>query len=172
VPIYRLGDYIPLIDPEAYVHPDAVVIGNVEIGPEASIWPGAVLRGDMGPIVVGPSSSVQDGSVLHAAGGLPTTVGARSVVGHLAHLEGCTLEEGCLVASGATVLHQARISTGAIVGANALVLGGSVVPPGALAVGVPAVIRDGAADPRAITDAVEVYRRNGRRFRTTMRRLD
>ena len=110
--IYRLGDLVPVIDPEAYVHPDAVVIGDVTLGAEASVWPGAVLRGDYGTITVGARTSVQDGTVIHAGPGFPTLVGAGCVIGHLAHLEGCVLEDECLVGSGSVVLHHAVIGVG------------------------------------------------------------
>ena len=130
MPIYRLGDLVPEIHPEAFVHPEAVVIGDVTIGPEATVWPQAVLRGDFGRIVIGARSSVQDGTVIHAGPGLPTLVGTGCVIGHLAHLEGCTLEDDSLVGSCSVVLHWAVVSTGATVGANAVVANRSVVPPG------------------------------------------
>src|ERR1700722_11472916 len=119
MPLYQLGDLVPTVDPQAYVHPDAVVIGDVTIGSEASVWPGAVLRGDYGTITVGARTSVQDGTVIHAGPGFPTVVGAGCVDGPLAHLEGCTLEDGCLVGSGSVVLPHAVVGTGATVGANA-----------------------------------------------------
>src|SRR5450759_5263906 len=113
--IYRLGDLIPTIDPEAYVHPDAVIIGDVTLGPETTVWPCAVLRGDFGTITVGARTSIQDGTVIHAGPEFPTTVGNGCVIGHLAHLEGCTLEDDCLVGSGSVVLHHAVIGSGATV---------------------------------------------------------
>src|ERR1700735_7473 len=103
--IYQLGDLVPVIDPGAYVHPNATVIGDVTIGSESTVWPGAVLRGDYGTITVGSRTSVQDGTVIHAGPGFPTVVGDGCVIGHLAHLEGCTLEDGCLVGSGSVVPH-------------------------------------------------------------------
>src|SRR5271155_4660806 len=105
MPIYRLGNLVPTVDSQAYVHPDAVVIGGVTIGSEASVWPSAVLRGDYCTITVGARTSVQDGTVIHAGPGFPTVVGDGCVIGHLAHLEGCTLEDDCLVGSGSVVLH-------------------------------------------------------------------
>ena len=130
MPIYRLGDLVPKIHPEAYVHPDAVVIGDVTIGAESTVWPGAVLRGDYGTITVGARSSVQDGTVIHAGPGFPTIVGDGCVIGHLAHLEGCTMEDDSLVGSGSVVLHHAVVGTGATVGANAVVPNRMEVPPG------------------------------------------
>jgi carbonic anhydrase/acetyltransferase-like protein (isoleucine patch superfamily) len=112
VAIYALGDRVPRIDPTAFVHPDAVIIGDVEIGAEASVWPGAVLRGDDGAIRIGARTSIQDGSVLHCTPSLPTVVGAECVVGHIVHLEGCTIEDGALVGNGAVVLHRAVVRSG------------------------------------------------------------
>ena len=170
--IYALGDVTPNVHPDAYVHPDAVVIGDVTLGPDTTIWPSAVLRGDYVAIVVGARTSIQDGTVIHAGPGFPTTVGSGCVVGHLVHLEGCILEDECLVGSGAVVLHHARISSGAIVGAGAVVPGRMHVPPGALAIGVPAVIKLDAARPDAITIAAAEYVKNGQRYRAELRRLD
>ena len=93
MPIYELEGVAPRIDADAFVHPDAVVIGDVVIGADSSVWPGAVLRGDYGTITVGSGSSIQDGTVVHAGPGFPTTIGDGCVVGHLTHLEGCTLED-------------------------------------------------------------------------------
>jgi carbonic anhydrase/acetyltransferase-like protein (isoleucine patch superfamily) len=91
--IYSLGDQVPEIHPDAYIHPDAVIIGNVVIGAYTSVWPAAVLRGDDGFIFVGERCSVQDGAVLHTTAVFPTTVGNEVTIGHLAHLEGCTVED-------------------------------------------------------------------------------
>jgi carbonic anhydrase/acetyltransferase-like protein (isoleucine patch superfamily) len=172
VAIYALGEVAPRIDPHAFVHPAATVIGDVTLGPEATVWPSAVLRGDYGTIVVGARSSIQDGSVLHAIPTLPTTVGEECVVGHLVHLEGCTLEDGCLVGSHAVVLHNAVIGSKATVGAGAVVTGGTHVPPGALAVGVPAVVRPDRSHVDAIRIAAANYVSNGSRYRAELRRLD
>jgi carbonic anhydrase/acetyltransferase-like protein (isoleucine patch superfamily) len=172
VPIYALGDRRPTIDPTAYVHPDAVVIGDVRLGPESSIWPGAVLRGDGAPIVVGARSSIQDGSVLHVTPYHPTTVGAECVVGHLVHLEGCTIEDGSLVGSGAVVLHEAVVRAGALVGAGAVVAGGVEVPSRAMALGIPAKIRPGAVDPeRMIRPGMLSYVERAADYRDNLRRL-
>ncbi|OHV40691.1 gamma carbonic anhydrase family protein [Pseudofrankia sp. EUN1h] len=170
--IYALGDLVPDIDPSAYVHPDATVIGSVTIGPESSIWPRAVLRGDTGKIIIGARTSIQDGTVVHTTALHSTVVGDDCVVGHVAHLEGCTVENGALIGSGSIVLHNARVGTGAIVGANAVVSNNGVVPPGAMALGVPAKIREGAANPDGIAIAAEHYVENGKRFREELRRLD
>jgi carbonic anhydrase/acetyltransferase-like protein (isoleucine patch superfamily) len=171
VPVYALGDDEPDIHPDAYVHPDAVVIGRVRIGPESSIWPTAVLRGDDGDIVVGEATSIQDGTIIHTTAFQPTTVGDRCVIGHNVHLEGCIVEDGSLVGSGSTVLHRAVVRTGALVGANALVPGGMEVPTGAMALGVPAKLREGAVTPGQFEPAVVSYVERSRRFRDGLRRL-
>jgi carbonic anhydrase/acetyltransferase-like protein (isoleucine patch superfamily) len=170
--IYRINDREPRIDPEAYVHPDAVVIGDVTIGPESTIWPGAVLRGDYGSISIGARTSVQDGTVIHATADCPTIVGDDCVIGHLAHLEGCTLENGSLVGSGSVVLHRAVVSHGATVAANAVVTNNMTVPAGALAVGVPAVMKEGKSSKLAIEMASALYVSNGKRYATGLVRLD
>lgn len=170
--VYALGSLVPKIDGEAFVHPAATVIGDVTIGPDSTIWPGAVLRGDFGAIHIGSRTSIQDGSVLHAGPGFPTVVGDGCVVGHLVHLEGCILEDECLVGSGSIVLHMATVSTGATVGAGAVVLAGTRVTAGSLAVGVPASVKPGRSNLDSIRIAVEEYVQNGRRYREDLRRLD
>jgi carbonic anhydrase/acetyltransferase-like protein (isoleucine patch superfamily) len=173
MPIYALGDVEPSIHPSAYVHPDAVVIGQVTLGEEASVWPGAVLRGDQGGIVIGARTSVQDGTVVHTTPMSPTRVGADCVVGHNVHLEGCRIEDGCLIGSGAVVLAGAVVESGALVGAGALVNGGLVVPSGAMALGVPAKIRlDAVTRAHHVDPGVQVYRERARTYRDTLRRLD
>ena len=173
MPIYALGDLKPTIDPEAYVHPDAVIIGEVTLGPEASVWPGAVLRGDDGSITVGARTSVQDGTVVHTTPLWPTTIGADCVIGHNAHLEGCTVEDGALVGSGAVVLHRAVVRSEALVGANALVTNDTEVPSRAMALGVPAVIKEGRVDPDVmIRMGMEAYRARIPRYREGLTRLD
>jgi carbonic anhydrase/acetyltransferase-like protein (isoleucine patch superfamily) len=171
--LYALGDAEPAVDPTAYVHPDAVIIGDVRLGPEAAVWPGAVLRGDAAPITIGPRTSVQDGSVLHVTGVHPTTVGAECVIGHLVHLEGCTIGDGALVGSGAVVLHGAVVRSGALVGAGAVVSGGVEVPSRAMALGIPARIRPDAVDPdRMIRPGMLSYVQRGAQYRKDLRRLE
>jgi carbonic anhydrase/acetyltransferase-like protein (isoleucine patch superfamily) len=172
MPIYALGDLVPSIHPDAFVHPDAIVIGAVEIGSESSVWPGAVLRGDASRIVVGTRTSVQDGAIVHCAIRRPTLIGDECTVGHLAHLEGCTIQSGCLIGVGAIVLHRVVVHTGAIVAANAVVLDDTDVPAGALALGVPAKIREGAADPARITEGYESYVAKARHYRKALRRIE
>lgn len=172
MPVYALGDVEPRIDPSAYVHPDAVVIGHVSIGPEASVWPGAVLRGDDGLISVGARTSVQDGTIVHATSDLDTVIGERCVIGHAAHLEGCVIEDRCLVGSGSIVLHEARLMTSSLAGANAVVPNAMVVPAGAMALGVPARLREGAVAVGDFDEAADLYVERARRYRAELRRLD
>ena len=171
--IYALGDLEPKIDPTAYVHPDAVVIGDVTIEAEATIWPGAVLRGDYGQVYVGPRTSIQDGTVLHTTPRWPTVIGADCVVGHNAYLEGCTVEDHCLIASGSLVLNQVHVGKGAVVAAGAVVSERSVVEPGTIVAGVPAKPR-GSSEPfqGRIQGGVDAYVRNGARYQKELRRLD
>jgi carbonic anhydrase/acetyltransferase-like protein (isoleucine patch superfamily) len=169
--IYALGDRVPDIDPTAFVHPDAVVIGNVKIGPHSSIWPSAVLRGDGLQIVIGARTSIQDGSVIHTTTHDATTVGDDCVIGHLVHLEGCTIENAVLIGVGAVVLHRVVVHTGAVVASNAVVLNDTDVPSGAIAMGVPAKIREGAANPEAALGGSQVYMGLAEEYRTTVRRI-
>ena len=157
MPIYALGDLVPEIHPDAFVHPEAVIIGDVRIGAFSSVWPSAVLRGDDGGIVVGEGTSVQDGVIVHTWIEHPTRIGSRCVIGHLAHLEGCIVEDDCLIGSGAIVLRRAIVETKSLVGAGALVPPGKRVPSGAQAVGVPVVIKEGKADANDIADSANRY---------------
>ena len=172
MPMYELEGVAPRIHTDAFVHPDAVVIGDVVIGSESSVWAGAVLRGDFGNITVGAGSSIQDGTVIHAGPGFPTLIGDGCVVGHLTHLEGCILEDESLAGSGSVVLHWAVISRGATVGANAVVPNNMIVPPGALALGVPAKIFADRSDVPMIRLSAAEYVSNAKRYRTSLRRLD
>jgi len=173
--IYALGDLTPQIDPTAYVSPEAVVIGSVVLGPESSVWPGAVLRGDHGRIEVGARSSIQDGTVVHTTEEWPTIVGAECVVGHIVHLEGCTIGDRCLIGSGSIVMNRVRVERESIVGAAALVSEDTVVPTGHMALGVPAKLRpmpEGSSIDGWINYAVDFYVKNAAKFATELRRLD
>jgi carbonic anhydrase/acetyltransferase-like protein (isoleucine patch superfamily) len=174
VPVYALGDLVPDIHPKAWVHPDAVVIGDVVIGADASIWPTAVLRADFGRIDVGARTSVQDGTVVHTTEKWPTIIGADCVVGHNAHLEGCVVEDRCLIGSGSVVLNRARVRTGSVVGANALVPEGREVPERHLALGVPARSQpmDAATQDDWISFGVREYVGAAKRYRDELRRID
>ena len=171
MPIYALGDIEPTIHAGAFVHPEAVIIGDVHVGAGSSIWPCAVLRGDGGRIRVGERTSIQDGAVLHTTPEHPTVVGDDCTIGHIVHLEGCTIESGALVGSGSVVLHEVVVSTGAIVGANSVLLNGTFVPQGALAVGSPSVIKEGRARPDEVEHSSAVYIEKAQRYLTELRRI-
>ena len=147
MPIYALGDLVPTIDPSAFVHPDAVLIGNVIIGAESSVWPTAVLRGDHGTIKVGSRTSVQDGTIVHCTSTLDTSAVNRGAL-------------------------EALIKSGALVGAQALIPNGMVVPSGAMALGVPAKIREDAVNKELLEHAAEIYVRNTHWYNAELRRLD
>ncbi|WP_327683627.1 gamma carbonic anhydrase family protein [Kitasatospora sp. NBC_00458] len=139
--IAEVAGRVPAVDPTAFVAPNAVVVGSVTVGAGASIWYGAVLRGDAEAITVGPGSNVQDNCTLHADLGFPLVMGERISVGHNAVLHGCVIEDDVLVGMNATVLNGARIGAGSLVAAGAVVPQGMEVPPGSLVAGVPAKVR-------------------------------
>jgi carbonic anhydrase/acetyltransferase-like protein (isoleucine patch superfamily) len=173
VAVYALGSHEPSIDATAYIHPDAVVIGEVTIGAESSVWPSAVLRGDPGGIVIGARTSIQDGTVVHTTPLTPTQVGDECVIGHLVHLEGCIIGNGSLVGSGAIVLNGAVVEEEALVGAGALVPGNLTVPRRAMALGVPASLKLDAVHPEVhIRTGMLVYVERGRTYREQLRRID
>lgn len=172
MPIYSLKGHTPQIHPDAYVAPEAVIIGQVIVGAESTIWPGAVLRGDEGPIEIGERTSVQDGAVIHVTHLDPTIVGNDCTIGHLAHLEGCKIEDGGLVGTAAVVLHRAVVGSWALVAANAVVLADTQIPADALAVGVPAKIKEGASNKEDIALGVAAYVEKGKLYRTEMKKVE
>ncbi|GAB3950982.1 gamma carbonic anhydrase family protein [Streptomyces sparsus] len=139
--IAAVGGGEPQLDPEAFAAPTSVVVGDVSMAAEASVWYHSVLRADCGPIVIGARSNIQDNCTVHVDPGFPVTVGEGVSVGHNAVLHGCTVEDDVLVGMGATVLNGARIGAGSLVAAQALVPQGMRVPPGSLVAGVPAKVR-------------------------------
>lgn len=171
MPIYALGDDEPQIHPDAFIHPEAVIIGRVRIGAHTSVWPGAVIRGDDGDVIIGERTSIQDGAVLHTTSVYFTTVGDDCVIGHLVHLEGCIIESGALVGSNSVVLHQAIVRSGALVGASALVPNGMEVPSRAMALGVPAKLRPDSVPDGMIAMSAKSYVDRSARYRTAMRRI-
>lgn len=170
--VYALGDLEPSIHGDAFVHPDAVIIGSVTIGARSSIWPGAVLRGDGGEIRIGEGTSVQDNAVIHTTPMWPTVVGDGCVLGHLIHLEGCTIEDDVMIGNAAMVLHRSIVRRGAIVAANSVVLDDVEVPSGAMAAGSPAVIKLDRVKPDLIQMSARHYVERIELYRTSLRRLD
>ena len=170
--VYALGNLVPRIHPEAFIHPAATVIGDVTIGAEASVWPAAVLRGDFGRIVIGERTSVQDGTVLHTTEEWPTLIGSDCVIGHQVHMEGCAIGDGCLIGSGSVVLNRAIIESHAGVGAAALVAEGMIVASGHIALGVPARSRPAPQLAEWVREAVGLYVDMSKRYRAELRRID
>ncbi len=127
----------PQVHPSAFVHPAAVVVGDVKLGQRVSVWPGAVVRGDSAAITIGDDSNLQDGVVVHVDDGLPTTIGKRVGIGHRAIVHGCTIADDVLIGMGAILLNGVHVGTGSIVGAGAVVTEGTVIPPNSRVLGVP-----------------------------------
>jgi carbonic anhydrase/acetyltransferase-like protein (isoleucine patch superfamily) len=142
-----------------FIHPAATVVGDVRLGRNVSIWPGAVLRGDSDTITIGDDSNVQDGAIIHVDHGVPTTIGARVAIAHGAIVHGATIEDDCMIAIGAIVLNRVHVGTGSIVAAGALCPEGMRIPPNSLAMGIPArVVRETSPDERArITHTIQSY---------------
>lgn len=139
----------PTIDPTAFVHEDAVVLGRVTVAAHASVWPTAVLRADSEVVRVGAGSNVQDGAILHADPGFPAIVGERVAIGHRAIVHGATVEDDCLIGMGAIVLNGTCVGRGSLIGAGAVCKEGMVIPPGSLVLGVPGrVVRDTTPEMR------------------------
>ena len=130
----------PSVDATAVVLPGATLIGSVTLGPKASVFPGAVLRGDIERIDVGEGSNIQDGSVVHLSDDMPVRIGKYCTIGHKAMIHACTIEDGCLIGMNTTVLDGAVIGAGSIVGAHSLVTKNTQVPPNSLVMGVPAKV--------------------------------
>ncbi|MFE1599338.1 gamma carbonic anhydrase family protein [Methylobacterium sp. ID0610] len=176
MPLYTLDDHRPrLADPDrVWIAPDAHVIGQVEIGPDVSIWFAAVLRGDNEPIRLGARTNIQDGAVLHTDPGFPLDLGEGVTVGHGAIVHGCTIGANTLVGMGATILNGARIGRNCLVGANALVTEGKEFPDNSLIVGAPAKVAR-SLDDKAVESlrlSAERYVANGRRYAAGLRRID
>ena len=131
----------PVIHPNAYIAPNATVVGDVHIGAGSSVFFGSVLRGDREPITIGEDTNIQDNCVLHQEYGCPTTVGSRVTVGHGAILHGCTIGDETLIGMGAIVLNGARIGRNCLIGAGALVTQNAVIPDGSMVIGSPARVK-------------------------------
>lgn len=164
----------PKVHPNAYVAPTAVLIGDVEVGAHASIWFGAVLRGDEAAIRIGEGANVQDNAVLHCARDMPTIIEPEASVGHSAQLEGCVVEAGAVVGMGAIMLQRTRLGAGSMLAAGAVLTEGQEVPPGHMAAGVPARVKkplEGSSGNWVGTTA-QHYRDRAMRYRAHLRPLD
>jgi carbonic anhydrase/acetyltransferase-like protein (isoleucine patch superfamily) len=173
MPVYRLGEHAPQIDPGAWVADNAVLIGRVVLGPGANVWYGAVLRADNEPIVVGAGSNVQDAAVLHTDPGFPLTLGRGVSIGHQAMLHGCTVDDGALIGIQSVVLNGARIGARCLVGAGALITEGKAFEPEQLIVGAPAVVKRAlsAAQIEGLARTAAGYVERAQRYRQTAVRL-
>jgi carbonic anhydrase/acetyltransferase-like protein (isoleucine patch superfamily) len=171
--IYALDGVMPDIHPDAWIAPGAHVMGKVRIGAGASVWFGAVLRGDNEWITVGEDTNVQENSVLHTDWGYPLAIGARCTIGHKAMLHGCTIAAGSLIGMGATVLNGAQVGAGCLIGACALVTEGKVIPDGSLVMGAPGkVVRSLDDNGRArLLQSAAGYAENARRFRDGLKAM-
>ncbi len=176
MPIYSLHGVKPTLPAEGryWIAPDANLIGDVRLGEDASVWFGAVLRGDNEPIVIGARSNIQDLCILHSDMGSPLTIGQDCTVGHNVTLHGCTIGDGTLIGMGAVVLNGARIGRGSIVGARALITEGKEFPAHSLIVGGPAkAIRTLDAEATtALLGAAAHYIENWRRYAAGLKRID
>ncbi|MER3480460.1 MAG: gamma carbonic anhydrase family protein [Meiothermus sp.] len=141
MPVYRLENLEPQIHPSAFIAPSATIVGQAEIGENASVWFGAVVRSDTERVVIGRGSNVQDGAILHADPGNPCILGPNVTVGHRAVVHGATVAEGALIGIGAIVLNRAKIGKNAVIGAGAVVPPEMEIPDGMLAIGIPARVR-------------------------------
>ena len=161
----------PKVHPDAYIAPTAVLIGEVEVGAGASVWFGAVLRGDEALIKIGDGANVQDNAVIHCARDLPTVIEHDASVGHSAQLEGCIVETGAVVGMGATMLQRSRLGAGSMLAAGAVLGEGQEIPAGHMAAGVPASVKkplDGSSGSWVGTTA-QHYRDRAVRYRAKLR---
>ena len=168
---FELSGKRPVVHPDAFIAPTAVLIGDVEVGAGASVWFGAVLRGDEAAIKVGEGANIQDNAVVHCAHDLPTLIERNASVGHSAQLEGCVVEQGAVVGMGATMLQRSRLGAGSMLAAGAVLGEGKSVPAGHMAAGVPATVRkplDGSSQSWVGT-AAKHYQDRAVRYRANLR---
>ncbi len=160
-----------LIATTVFIAPNAVIVGQVTIGPESSVWYGSVLRGDVNSITIGAQTNIQDGSILHVDGDKPLRIGDRVTLGHAALVHGCTVEDDVLIGIRATVLSGAHIGTGSLIGAGAIVTEGMVVPPHSLVLGVPGKVRGEVSPAQAamIRRVAQAYVHHSRVYLATAR---
>lgn len=141
MPIYAIGDRVPRVHPGAFIAPTASIVGDVTIHEGASVWYGAVVRGDTSFAVIGPGANVQDGAVVHGRADLPAILGRDVSVAHNAIVHGAVIEDRALIGNGAQVLDGARVGAGSLIAAGSVVLPETVIPAGVLAAGTPAQVK-------------------------------
>lgn len=171
--LYALGEIAPDLVADAWVAPDANVIGHVVLGARTSVWFGATLRGDNEPITVGEGANVQENVVCHTDMGFPLTIGAGCTIGHKVMLHGCTIGENSLIGMGATILNGARIGRNCLIGAGALVTEGKEIPDGSLVMGMPGkVVRElGEQEIQGLRASALHYQERAARFRDGLREI-
>lgn len=166
--VYDLGETKPRLPGagDYWVAPNAVVLGDVVLEKNASVWFGATVRGDCDTITIGENSNVQDGSVLHADYGVPLTIGPNVTVGHLVMLHGCTIGEGSLIGIGTIVLNGAKIGRNCLIGANCLITEGKEIPDNSVVMGAPGKVVKGVSDAQAqaLIGSAAHYVQNWKRF--------
>jgi len=174
--IYAIGDAKPILPPEGeyWIAPNAQVMGDVKLEKNASVWFGAVLRGDNELITIGENSNVQDGSVLHTDPGSPLTIERDVTIGHMVMLHGCTIGAGSLVGIGSIILNNTRIGKGCLIGANTLIAEGKDIPDYSMVLGAPGkIIRTLDKEmAEALRLSSDHYVQNWKRYASGMKRLD
>lgn len=173
--VYSLGDIAPNLPSEGeyWIAPTASVMGNVVLEQNASVWWGAVVRGDNDPITIGRGSNIQDGSVLHTDAGIPLTIGANVTVGHMVMLHGCTIGDGSLIGIGSIILNGAKIGKNCLIGAGALITEGKEIPDNSMVVGAPGkIIREVSEHQAMILQASALhYVENWKRYRAGLKAI-
>jgi carbonic anhydrase/acetyltransferase-like protein (isoleucine patch superfamily) len=171
MPLYSLADLAPQLAAGAWAAPSADLIGDVRLGVRASVWFGAVLRGDNTPLILGEETNFQDGAIGHSDADFPLTIGARVTIGHQAILHGCIVHDDCLIGMGARILNGAIIESECIVGAGALITEGKTFPAGSLIVGAPArAVRQVTQEERALLRASAAhYAEKAQRYAAELR---
>jgi len=167
--VYNLGDVAPQLpdNDEYWIAPNAVVLGNVHLKRNASVWFGVVIRGDNDPIVIGENSNIQDNSVLHTDAGQPMIIGDGVTVGHMVMLHGCTIGDNSLIGIGSVILNGAKIGKNCLIGANVLITEGKEIPDNSLVMGAPGkVVREvSEGQARVLAGSARGYVSNWRRYR-------
>src|SRR5690348_8727432 len=173
MPLYRIGGVAPQLEDGAWAAPSADLIGDVRLGPRASVWFGAVIRGDNTPIIIGEETNIQDGAIGHSDADFPLTIGARVTIGHQAILHGCTVADDCLIGMGARILNGAVIESECVVGAGALITEGKHFERGSLIVGAPArMVRQVTGEERQLLRASAAhYAEKAQRYAERLRKL-
>jgi carbonic anhydrase/acetyltransferase-like protein (isoleucine patch superfamily) len=171
---YALGDHTPEVDDDAWVAPNASLMGKVEIKKDASVWWNVVLRGDNEPIILGEGSNIQDGSVVHTDPGTPAIIGKGVTIGHMVMLHGCEIGDNCLVGIGAVVLNGAKIGKNCLIGANSLITENKVIPDNSMVLGSPGkVVRELSPEQiEGLKRSANSYVNNGKRYNKELRAID